>query len=228
MEPRLLRDVDPRREAGPVVDLPVAAGVENRRVLDRVGITRLVRAKIDLLGVGAVPLDPELHPEEAAPGASGDVHVDDAVAHLEVVDDRRSAVETETLAAEVLRRLRLSLKLPARRIRGERDDAGRVRRGRRREATRTEDRAENSQGSSSRHGFPQSIVPGGAGPRGGARAVCTGPIRPATRTCRNSRSRGRTPCARGRNGISRVGAAVQAPRSTPSCVRSSGRTRARG
>ena len=49
VEPDIFRDIDRAGEARPVVDLPVAAGVEDRRVLHGVGKAGLVLAKINLL-----------------------------------------------------------------------------------------------------------------------------------------------------------------------------------
>ncbi len=113
MEPGVPRDVDAGGEARTVVDLPVAAGGEDRRVLDGVGVAGFVRPQVDLLGVGAVGRDPELEAEEAARRGRRDVHVDDPVAHLEVLHGRRAAVEQQALPAEEVGRLRVSLELPA-------------------------------------------------------------------------------------------------------------------
>jgi hypothetical protein len=115
VEPRLLRDVDGGGEARPAVDLPVEAGVEDGRVLQGVGKPGFVRTEIDPLRIGAVVGDPELDAEESPSRGSGDVHVD-AVAHLEVLHDRRAAVEAQALAALILGGRGLSLQIPARRV----------------------------------------------------------------------------------------------------------------
>ena len=54
VEPDIFRDIDCAGETWSIVDLPVAAGVENWRVLHGVGKAGLVLAEIDLFGVGAV------------------------------------------------------------------------------------------------------------------------------------------------------------------------------
>ena len=116
VEPLVLRDVDRAGEPGPVVDLPVDAGVENRRVLHGVGKAGLVRAEINPLACWRRRWRCETEAEEAALGGSGDVHVDDAVAHLKILHDGRAAIEAEALAALVLGDFGFTLQLPARRV----------------------------------------------------------------------------------------------------------------
>ncbi len=115
VEPDVLGDVDGAGEARAVVKLPVQAGVENRRVLHGVGLAGLVLAEVHPFGVGAV--DAELNAEEAAAGGGCDIHIDDAVANLEVFDGGSATVEQQALAALVFGSFGLSVQFPARRIR---------------------------------------------------------------------------------------------------------------
>ena len=63
-------------------------------------------------------VDAKLNAEEPALGRGRDIHIDHAVAHLEVFQDRRSTVEEKALAALIFSRLGLSFQFPARRVRG--------------------------------------------------------------------------------------------------------------
>ena len=62
----------------------------------------LVLAQVDPLGGRPLAGDAELDAEEAAGRGRRDVDVDDAVAHLEVLDHGGAAVEEEALASLVL------------------------------------------------------------------------------------------------------------------------------
>src|SRR5262249_14825036 len=102
-------------ESRTAVELPVEAGAEHRGVLHGVGEPGLVLAEVDPLRRGAVPGNPELDPEEAARGGGGDVHVDDPVAKLEIIQARRGAIEEQRLPTLMAAHLGLSLEPPARR-----------------------------------------------------------------------------------------------------------------
>ena len=99
----------------------------------------LVLAEINLFGVGAVVGDAKLNAEKTAACGSCHIHVNHAVAHFKVFQDRRSAIEQEALAALILSRLGLPFKFPARRIggNGERLRGLRISRRRREKQKRT-------------------------------------------------------------------------------------------
>jgi hypothetical protein len=86
------------------------------RALDRVRLAGLVLAEIHPLGVPAVGRDAELDAEEPPRRWRRDIHVDYAVAHLEVVDRGRTAVEQQACPALVVGHLRLSLQIPLLRV----------------------------------------------------------------------------------------------------------------
>ncbi len=146
VEPLALRDVDVAREALSVVDLPVRARVQDRRVLHRVRIAGLVLAQVHPFAIRALVGQAELEAEEPADGGRRDVHVDDGIAHLEVLQDRGAPVEEQALAAEIVRELRLALQVPARRV-GRNGDRLGVRNGR-------AEQGEGAAGKTMAHGEP--------------------------------------------------------------------------
>ena len=93
MKPCGFRDIHRAGEAGAIVDLPVAAGMENRSVLHCVGKAGLVLAEIDFLVVGLVAIDANVESEEATVGGSGNVHVDNGVTHFKILQEGGAAVE---------------------------------------------------------------------------------------------------------------------------------------
>ena len=93
MEPDAFRNVDRAGEARAVEDLPVTAGVEDGRVLHGVGEAGFVLAEIDFLVVGFFWIDANVEAEKAADGRGGDVDVNDGVAHFEIFEHGRAAVE---------------------------------------------------------------------------------------------------------------------------------------
>src|SRR5262249_45099059 len=105
VEPDIFRDIDRAGEAWPIIDLPVEAGVENRRILQGVGESGLVLTKINPFGVGALISDSKLNPEKTAACGGCDIHIDNAVANFKILQNRRSAIEEEALAALVFSRL---------------------------------------------------------------------------------------------------------------------------
>jgi hypothetical protein len=118
VKPDIFRNIDCAGETGPVVDLPIGAGVENGRVLDGVGQSRFVLPQINPFAVGAVVIKPELNPEKPALSRGGDIHIDYPVAHFKILEDCRAAIEEEALAALIFRHLGFLLQLPSRGVRG--------------------------------------------------------------------------------------------------------------
>src|SRR6266436_1852782 len=116
MEPNIFRDIDRTRESWPIIDLPVEAGVENRRVLHGVWISGPVLTQINPLGIFAVIGDPKLNTEKAAARGRCDVHIDNPVAKLEVFQSRRATIEQKGLAALIFCCFGLSFQLPTWRI----------------------------------------------------------------------------------------------------------------
>src|SRR5437879_2794630 len=113
MEPDIFRDIHSAGESWPVVDLPVEAGVQYRRVLHRVGSAGLVLTEIHPFGVGVIIADPKLNTEKPAACGSGNIHIDNSVSKFEVFHSRCSTIEEERPAAPIFQYLRLSLQLPA-------------------------------------------------------------------------------------------------------------------
>jgi hypothetical protein len=142
----VLRDVDAVGEASTAEDLPVASRLQHRRVLQRIGKARLVRPQIHFFVVGAVGVDAEIETEEAASGRSRHVHVEDAIAHLEILEDGCAAIEQQTLPAVRLCDPCLSLQIPARRV-GRNGQTWRLRVSRRRD-----DSSEGARRQGSQHG----------------------------------------------------------------------------
>jgi hypothetical protein len=120
VEPCIERDLDRSGEAVAVVELPVEAGVEHRRVLHGVRLSRLVLPQVDELAVAVVVGDTELQTEEAAARGGRDVHVDDAVAHLEILERGDAAVQREAGPSQKLAHAGAAFELPARRAGRER------------------------------------------------------------------------------------------------------------
>jgi len=118
MEPLAFGYIDRGGEAGPIVDLPVAPGVENRRVLHGIRKAGLVLAEIDFFIVCAIAVDAHVKTEKTTNRRRGYVHIDDRVAHFEIFDDRGAAVDEQTFAALVFGDLGLPLQVPPRRIPG--------------------------------------------------------------------------------------------------------------
>jgi len=114
VEPFGSRNINRSGEARPVIDLPVATSVEDRRVLQGVGKSGLVLAEINLFGVEAVVDDPKHDAEKAALRGGCDVHIDHRIAHFKVFQRRRSTIEEKALAALILSRLGLSFEIPTR------------------------------------------------------------------------------------------------------------------
>jgi len=116
VEPFGFGDVQLGGEAGATVKLPVQAGVEHGSVLHGVGQAGLVRAQIDPFGVAAVVRDAELHAEESLLRRThrrGHVDVDDRVAHLEILEHGRAAVEQQAFAALIFGGFGLAFEVPA-------------------------------------------------------------------------------------------------------------------
>src|SRR5207245_868192 len=120
VEPDIPRDVDRACEARPIVDLPIKACVENRRILQGVSEPGFVLAEIDPFAIAAIARDPKLNTEETAACRRGDIYIDNTVAHLETIQDRRAAIEEEALAALIFSCLGLPLQIPTRGICGNR------------------------------------------------------------------------------------------------------------
>ncbi|MFZ3264325.1 MAG: hypothetical protein WA172_10020 [Terriglobales bacterium] len=93
MEPDISGDIDRAGETWPIVDLPVASGVENRRVLQGVGKPGFVGTEIDRFEVEALMVDAKVKAEEPALRGGCDVHIDDRIAHFKVFQNRRSTIE---------------------------------------------------------------------------------------------------------------------------------------
>ena len=116
MEPDIFRDIDRAGEAGPVIDLPVGAGIENRRVLHGVGQPGLVLAEINPFAVGAVFVETKLKAEKTAVCRGCDIDINNPVAHFKVFQNRRCPIQQEALAALIFSHLGV-LQVPARRVR---------------------------------------------------------------------------------------------------------------
>src|SRR5216684_1054154 len=78
-------------------------------------------AQINPFGVSPAAVDPKLNAKEPAARGGCDIHIDNGVAHFKIFQDRRAAIEKDALAALIVRRLGLPFKLPARRIRRNRN-----------------------------------------------------------------------------------------------------------
>src|SRR5213083_2249353 len=118
MEPNVFRNIDCAGETRSIIDLPIEAGVENRRVLHGVRSAGLVLAEINPFGIGVVIADSKLNTEKPAAGGGSDIHINNAVAHLIVFQRRRSTIEEEGLAALIFHSPGLSFQIPAPRVRG--------------------------------------------------------------------------------------------------------------
>src|SRR5262249_32705436 len=140
-------------ETRSVIDLPVEAGVENRRILQGVGIAGLVLAEINKFGVGAVAGEPKLKTEKTTACGGCDINIDNAVAHFKVVQNRRSASEEEALAALIFNRFGLSLQIPARGVWGNGERPRRLGMGR-----GPKEKSKNTKSEMSKHSLPAHML----------------------------------------------------------------------
>ena len=101
-EPVVERKGDRRPEPVPVVELPRRDPVEDRRVLDRVGVADLVRAHEERLEVLVVVRTPD-DPVERALAADAELDLDRPVGELDVGEDCSVAARDDALPAEVRR-----------------------------------------------------------------------------------------------------------------------------
>ena len=73
-----------------------------------------MHAEINLLGEGAVVHHPHQKPGKSALGGAGKIHINDAVAHLEILQSRRGTIEHEALATQKVSGFGFSFEQPAR------------------------------------------------------------------------------------------------------------------
>src|SRR5207248_7415560 len=107
-------------EPWPIEELPIAAGAEDRRVLQRVRLPGLVLAEINLFVVGLVFVDTKIESNEAPLGWRRDVHIDHAIAHLKAFQDRGCSIHPQSFSSLIVDDLRVSVEFPAWRIRRDR------------------------------------------------------------------------------------------------------------
>src|SRR5262249_23077006 len=114
VKPRGFGNIDPACKSWTVEKLPVAACVEDGRVLHRVGIAGCMLAEIDLLVILAIGIDTNVKSKETALCWRGDVDVNNGVPHLEIFQDGCAAVDEKSFAALIFGELGAALEIPAR------------------------------------------------------------------------------------------------------------------